>query len=290
MNNDFSQRISSKNDEDPILELKQISVDNLEEQLVYLGDIPFYASSTQELLALSLKKLEYIRDENKTNDFYGAQHVMPLNPYTFSFLRNSRLYFYLSRESFINLPAGSGMLWMSKRLKKPLVEMTRTIAYTMNLIRLANAKEYTIFIVGSKFEVLEKLSANLKRSYPHLRLVGKHHGYLKGDGHQKVMEALQKTDPHIILLGLGFKKELRWISENKHSLGNCILVNVGGDLDILAGVRKKAPSRFELSGNTWLWRILSHPIRFFRIFTILFWRFKVHWWALWGKDGKVSFH
>lgn len=286
----FSQRVTSKNDEDPILELKHIDVAQIENSQVVLADVPFYQAGMQELLAFTLRRLEMMRDENKQGTYFGASHVLPLNPYTFHKIRKSRNYFYLVREAFINLPAGSGIRWMSRRLRKPLPETIRTIAYVMNLIRLANAKEYTVFIVGSKQETLDKLALNFKRSFPQLRLVGKHHGYLKKTGKTRVMEALQKTDPHIILLGMGFKKELRWISENKHALGNCILVNVGGSLDILAGARTKAPAKIELSGYTWLWRVVNNPFRFFRIFRIFSWLLHVFWWSLSRSEGKVPFH
>lgn len=289
-NTNFAERTTSKDDEDPILELRDVDMEKIENNKMSLADVPFYAASTKELLALTLHRLEAIRDNNKTGTFYGVNYILPLNPYTFSKMRKSRRYFYLTRESFINLPAGAGMVWMSKRLKKPLPETVRTIAYVMSLIRLANAKEYTIFIVGSKYEILDKLASNLHRSFPNLRLVGKHHGYLKGEGHQRIMEALQKTDPHIILLGMGYKKELQWISQNKHVLGNCVLVNVGGSLDILAGIRKKAPAKIELSGYTWLWRIVNNPFRYFRIFTVFSWFLKTIWWSLTHSKGEVKFH
>ena len=264
---------SSKEDDDPILEFQSIETDHLEKNKKRLGKIDFHNATGKELVALTCRKIDEIRSpRNRSRKIY---QVIPLDPYRLNWISRKKKFFPLTKEAFINLPAGAGIRWMSRMLKKEIPERVNTINYVMNLIRLAQAKEYTMFIVGSKDDILEKLTHNLRRSFPRLRIVGKHHGYLKDHLGDRLIEALRKTDPHIILLGMGYHREMRWISENKEKLGNSILVNVGGALDILAGFQKKAPDFFETRGLTWFYRALNSPARWHRLFFIQAWFFSV---------------
>lgn len=275
-----SSHLSSKHDNDPILDYQNIPYDTLLRKRVYLGAMPFYNLDSQDLTALTLHKIEEIR---ASKDRTGPQVVYIQDPYRFVWVRLAKKYLPLAKEAFINLASGAGIRWMSRKLARPLDHSVSAINYAMNLMRLAQAKEYTVFIVGSKDEALERLTINLKRSFPDLRIVGKHHGYLKGPLKQRVTEALKKTDPHIILLGLGYHREMRWVAEHKDSLGNALLVNLGGALDVLSGRKRKAPDWVHTKGLTWFWRIVNRPWRWHRMFLIIYWYFQV-WYGRFFPD------
>ncbi len=267
--------LTNKDDDDPILEFKNIDTGHLEIKKIDLGGIPFYPATGSELIAHSLHRLEELR-EMKRRDLHthsGPQFVIPFDPYRYAWVRMRRKFLEIAQSSFINLPDGAGLLWLARMEGKKLPELVTTIGYSMNLIRLAQAKGYTVFFVGGRDEVLDKLAMNLKRSFPNLRIVGKHHGYLKGASKQRVVEALRKTDPHIIFLGIGYHKGMKWLMENRGALGNCIIVNMAGELDILAGKRKKAPDSFAIRGYTWLWRTMNRPWRWHRFLVIVYWFF-----------------
>ncbi|MDH5717506.1 MAG: WecB/TagA/CpsF family glycosyltransferase [Spirochaetia bacterium] len=270
---------TNKEDNDPILEYKQISTSDIIQKKINIGYIPFYRTDINGILSITLHKLEEMR-ENKYPIKLGVQHVLPIDPYKFIHIHRYKKYLSVAKTSFINLPSASGMLWMSRMLKRELPQTITTVSYAMSLLRLAHAKEYTIFLVGTSQPILEKLYLNLNRSFPNIRIVGRHHGFLKGVAKQRVLEALKKTDPHIILLGLGFKNEMKWIYENKGNLGNCILVSMNGYLDILAGARKKNPNFVETREYGWLWRAINRPHRWPRLFSIFWWVLKVLYWKM----------
>ena len=273
--------VSSKEDDDPIMQYRSVETRNLKR--VEVGGIEFYHATGQELIALVLERIEEIRSQKVKS---GVQHILPLDPFRYARVTGSKKFLPLARQSFINLPAASGMLWMSRMVRKELPETVTTINLTMNLIRLAQAKEYTVFIVGGTDTVLEKLFFNLKRSFPRLRIVGRHSGYFGEGGEERVVEALKKTDPHMIILGLGFEKELKWLLKHRDTLGNTVLINVGGSLDIMAGKKKKAPDSLQVRGYTWLWRALNRPPRWYRLFIIFGWWLRVVYWRLFKKDDK----
>ncbi len=267
--------ITNKNDDDPILELKTIPTESLEKTVI--ANVPFYVANGQELLALSMKKLEAMREGHSSSEKPPALFVQPLDPYRITWLQRHKRYLAFLRESFINLPDGGGMLWMSRRYRSELPAQISVASYGMNLIRLAQAKNYSLFIVGGKDKTLEKLAANLRRSFPALRIVGKHHGFMKGEARERVLQAIRKTDPHIIFIGLGHHAGLRWTLENRDRLRNAIVLNISGALDTLAGEKKKAPDYFAERGYTWLWRSINRPWRWHRLILVIRWLFYSLW-------------
>lgn len=260
---------TNKDDDDPILEYKNVETKHLEQNKAWVGRIPFLEAGTTELIAHTLHKIEEMRASSSKPREIG-QIILPFDPYRYGWVRFRGSAKTLAQKSFINLPDGAGMRWIAKLQYRPLPEMVSVIRYALSLIRLAQAMNYTIFFVGSQNEVLEKLVINLKRSFPNLRVVGRHSGKLKGENKARVFEALRKTNPHIIFLGLGYDNGIRWISEHHERLNDCVIINMAGALDILAGFRKKAPDPVTTAGYTWLWRIFNRPWRWHRFFLVIY--------------------
>lgn len=292
MNEVNAPHTTNKDDDDPILLFQNIRTDQLQNQKVFIGGIPFIAADNMELVAYSLHTLEQIRPASKEKERRPVQHgpqiVLPIDPYRYTWIRSSSKRKKFAAQAFLNLPEGAGIKWMSNLYKKDLPESISLVSYTLNMIRLAQAKGYTIFIVGGKDEMLERLIHNLKRSFPNLRIVGKHHGYLKNASKERVLEALRKTDPHIILAGMGFHKTFSWMQKNYDRFGDCIMINMEGALDIIAGTRKKAPDFISVKGYSWLWRSLNRPWRFHRSLIIIYWFFSSLFRRLLGLEKKQA--
>jgi len=286
MQNEFAldPTLTNKDDSDPILEYKNIDTSNLATRRVFLGKIPFYQATSADLVAHSIKRLDQMREKKaKSSGQFGAQLVFPFDPYRYVWVRFRKRMLAMADDAFINLPDGSGMLYMSRALKQPLPELISTVGYAMNLIRIAHAKEYTVFLLGSRDEVLEKLYTNFRRSFAGLRIVGRHHGFLDKLTAPRVFEAIKKTDPHILFVGMGYHRGMRWIEENRKELGDLIVVNVGGAFDTLSGTKTKAPAFMAAAGYTWLWRTMNKPYRWHRFFLVVYWFFETMYFKFFKK-------
>jgi N-acetylglucosaminyldiphosphoundecaprenol N-acetyl-beta-D-mannosaminyltransferase len=287
MRNDFSLDpvLTNKDDSDPILEYKNIDTSALQARRVLLGKIPFYQATSADLVAHSIHRLDQMREKkSKSTGQFGAQLVFPFDPYRYVWVRFRKRMLKMVDESFINLPDGAGMLYMSRALGKPLPELISMVGYAMNLIRIAHAKEYTVFLLGSRDEVLEKLYTNFRRSFAGLRIVGRHNGYLKGAAGERVLEAVRKTDPHILFVGMGYHRGMKWIEQNRAQLGDLIVVNVGGSFDTLSGTKTKAPHSIAAAGYTWLWRTLNKPYRWHRLLLVAYWFFETLYFKFFKRE------
>ena len=84
-----------------------------------------------------------------------------------------------------------------------------------------------------------------------------------------VKEAIRKTNPDIIFIGMDFPRQEIWIENNTGYFGKSIIIGAWGNFDTLSGKVKKAPDYFQLRGLTWLWRIFIRPYRLDKIFYMI---------------------
>lgn len=265
---------TSKLDDDPILDFQNIPTEQISSKLKRIAGIPFYNANQNELIAYTGKKLQ---EGYSKQDSSNPLHILPVDPYIFQLIRHSSFYRNIALNSFINLPAAKGMVGISRITKNTLSGLIPAPQFVMNLIRFAQAKDFTLFIIGSNSEVLEKLYGNLLRSFPRLRITGKHPAYMEKSENDKVVAALQKTHPHIILLSLGFKKEMKWLHENKNKLKDCVIISLNGNLDIMTGRKKRAPDFIEESYMTWFWECINRPHRWYKLLVLFYGYIELFW-------------
>ncbi|RVU54573.1 WecB/TagA/CpsF family glycosyltransferase [Anaerosphaera multitolerans] len=169
----------------------------------------------------------------------------------------------------LSVPDGIGLIYGSKIRKKPLKERVTGFDISMKLIDIAREEGYSLYLLGTKPEVVEKAYNNLKEKYPDLNLAGFHHGYFNGthlgmkdhEEELKVIEDINNVKPDIVFLGLGYPKQEIWMEENAKKLHSKLIIGNGGVIDILAGEAKRAPDIFIKLNLEWLYRLLSNPSR-----------------------------
>ena len=234
-------------------------------------NFPFYQANLQDLLAISLNKMEAVADKKNTMDAIPL-YVLPIDPYRLMWLKSKKQYADIAQSSFINLPAGSGILWMSKMLANPIPELTTVVSYVMNLLRLAEAKNYSVFLVGGTPRGSEKLFFNLKHAFPNLLIVGRHHGEIPKEKNKHICQAIKKMNPRIILMDLGDKGGIEWMKDYKYEFGDSLVIDMPNEFNILTGFKKSSPAFFKQYHLVWLWNICKKP---FRILRIVHWLFLV---------------
>jgi N-acetylglucosaminyldiphosphoundecaprenol N-acetyl-beta-D-mannosaminyltransferase len=247
---------SSKEERDILLEYQNIDVSKLE-TLKVLG-VPIDNVTTDEAIA----KLFRILEKKES-----MHYVLFLDPIKLVRMRPGKPLHRITEKAGTILVEGAGINWMSSgRLK----ERVTPIAVMMDLIRLAELKEFTIFIFGSKDEIIERVFFNLTRHFPKVRIVGRQAGHLDRQREMRVKEAIRKTGPDIIFLAMDFPEQEIWIENNTGFFGKALVVGVGGALDMLSGSDKKAPDYFKSRGLSWLWRIIARPYRIRRMWETIY--------------------
>lgn len=198
----------------------------------------------------------------------------------------------LMNKSDINTPDGVGLIYASKIKKNPLKEKVAGYDLSVNLLELANEQGLKLFVVGGKPGVAEEAMKNVSSKYPNVKIMGAQHGYFKGthlgqNGHEeelKVLEEINITEPDILFVGFGAKKQEQWIDYNKDKINAKIIIGNGGTLDGLAGYVKRAPEIYIKLGLEWFYRLMKEPKRIKRQILLPMFMFKV----LFGNKNIVK--
>lgn len=149
----------------------------------------------------------------------------------------------------------------------PLPERVATTDLFHIVARKAEAAGRTFYMFGAS--EAENLAAveNVQKMYPDLKIVGRSHGYLKGEALRAKVDEINALAPDYLWVALGVPNEQAFVEEFTSRLSNVGVIKTSGGLfNFLSGSRARAPLWMQKIGLEWAWRTLLEPRR-------LFWRY-----------------
>jgi len=94
---------------------------------------------------------------------------------------------------------------------------------------------------------------------------------------------LRRTRPDVLLVAYGSPAQDFWIARNKARLAVPVSIGVGGTLDYIAGVQRRAPAVLRRLWLDWAFRLVMQPWRWRRMLAIP--RFI---WAVWREQSHAN--
>ncbi len=156
---------------------------------------------------------------------------------------------------------GIGVVYGAKILNDPVPERVAGFDLTCALLeRLARTGE-GVFLFGAKPGVADAAKANLEKKYQGINIAGTRNGYFNTEDEPKIIDEINKSGAKLLLVCLGAPKQEKWIEAHKAELNVNLCMGVGGTLDVLAGVAKRAPEVFIKLNIEWVYRLLKNPSR-----------------------------
>ncbi|MBQ8847647.1 MAG: WecB/TagA/CpsF family glycosyltransferase [Candidatus Gastranaerophilales bacterium] len=193
-------------------------------------------------------------------------HIITINPEMIMNAQKNKSFFEIVNSSDLNIVDGVGVK-IALKIKGIKQEQIRGVDFSRSLVKLANENNYRLAFLGAKEEVIQKAKENFLIEYPNLNFSYVRNGYFQND--DEIIEEIKKAQPQILLVGLGSPRQEEFIIKLKESLKGCVFVGVGGSFDVFSGITKEAPQIYRKLGLEWLYRTISQPERFKRIFPLL---------------------
>ena len=137
-------------------------------------------------------------------------------------------------------------------------------------------KSHKFFLFGSAPGVAEKAKLKAEELYPGIKIVGVRNGYFSAEDEPEIISQIKKAEPDILLAALGVPKQEKWLAANKNKLNVPVSIGVGGTLDVMAGIVKRAPLFMQRLKLEWLYRAMLQPSRAGRLTALPKFVFKVH--------------
>ena len=159
---------------------------------------------------------------------------------------------------------GQSVVWAARLLGAKLPERVAGIDLMTRLLEAANAKGYSVYVLGARRSVLDTALARLRERYPQLGVAGSRDGYY-GDGEAgEVCEEIRASGADILFVAMSSPRKEYFLGERGASLGVPFTMGVGGSIDVIAGLTRRAPRLLQRAGLEWAYRLTQEPRRLAR--------------------------
>ncbi len=155
------------------------------------------------------------------------------------------------------------LVWMLRMLGATNQDRVAGLDVLEGLCTRASAEGISVFFLGSKKDILDKMRERLEQKFPDLKIAGMkplpfHSLTLEEDA--ILAQEINASGAGIVFVALGCPKQETWISEHKGKI-NAVMVGVGAVFCVYAGIHKRAPSVVRSMGFEWLYRLVQEPRR-----------------------------
>lgn len=183
---------------------------------------------------------------------------------------------HILNASALVVPDGAGTVWAARHLGHAMPERVAGYDLAQELLRCAPAEGRRVYFFGSAPGVAEKAKAKAEQLYPGIEIVGVRNGFFSPADNAAIIAEIRAARPDLLLVALGVPKQEKWIAAHLAALDVPVAIGVGGTLDVMAGVMKRAPHWMQKAKLEWLFRGLMQPKRAGRLLALPKFVLKVH--------------
>lgn len=162
------------------------------------------------------------------------------------------------------LADGQSVVWASRLLRRPVPERVAGIDLFERLLELAALDGWSVYLLGATPDVLATLQERVSERFVGLKIAGARDGYFAAAESGPVATGIRDSGADMLFLGMTSPKKEIFLGDFGPTLGVPVLHGVGGSFDILAGITKRAPQRWQRLGLEWLYRVRQEPGRLWR--------------------------
>ncbi len=196
-----------------------------------------------------------------------AQHVA-INAAKLVAMRSDEELSEIIRRCEVISADGQSVVWASRLLGDPLPSRVAGIDLMHELLARAEQRGYGVFILGAKPDVLESACEQILERHPRLRLVGRRDGYFSQADDAAVADEIKAARPDILFVAISSPRKEYWLGRHGREIDVPFVMGVGGSVDVIAGITRRAPRVFQRLGIEWLYRLAQEPRRLWRRYLV----------------------
>jgi len=163
---------------------------------------------------------------------------------------------------------GMPVVWASRLLGKPLKERVAGIDLFEALMRRAGEKNWRVFLLGAREEVVAAVADTYRRRYPDLAIAGWRNGYWTDEEEAQVAGQVRASGADLLFVAISSPKKEQFLGRWQAEMRIPFAMGVGGTFDVAIGLVRRAPRWMQRAGLEWFYRFLQEPRRMFRRYFI----------------------
>jgi N-acetylglucosaminyldiphosphoundecaprenol N-acetyl-beta-D-mannosaminyltransferase len=169
----------------------------------------------------------------------------------------------IMQRTDLAIPDGMGVVWGARLTGVPIRERTSGADLVPALAERAARSGWRLCLFGAAPGVADAAAEMLRDTYVGADVVALAAPDVAADGSMNAaaLVALRAIDADVVAVALGNPKQERWIARHGTALGAPVCIGIGGSLDFLTGVTRRAPAWMQRWGLEWIHRAMSEPRR-----------------------------
>ncbi|MEB7996847.1 WecB/TagA/CpsF family glycosyltransferase [Staphylococcus saprophyticus] len=231
-----------------------------------------------DVLSVYFDNVTLLEMRNNIKRFFLADEgenlfIVTANPEIVDYATENEAYRKLINSADYVIPDGTGIVKAASILKTPLKTRVPGIELMEECLKIANANNQKVFLLGAKNDVVMKAEQKLTEKYPDINF-DFHHGFFDLTD-EMVLKQVTSFNPDYIFVGMGYPRQEQWIERHAHRFNTTVLMGVGGSIEVFSGTKKRAPVLFRKMNLEWVYRLLIDWKRIGRIKAIPKFLYKV---------------
>jgi N-acetylglucosaminyldiphosphoundecaprenol N-acetyl-beta-D-mannosaminyltransferase len=163
---------------------------------------------------------------------------------------------------------GQSVVWASRLLRDPLPERVPGVELMASLLDMAARAGYSVYVLGARADVLDRAVLEIGRRFPGIAIAGYRDGYFQAEESDDVAAEIRASRADILFIAMSSPRKEHFLARYGPSLGVRFAMGVGGSIDIMAGLTRRAPQAWQRLGLEWLYRVLQEPRRMTRRYLV----------------------
>lgn len=214
----------------------------------------------------------------------GAHQFATVNPEFIMAAQRDHEFMNVLNRTTLNVPDGAGVLWAARRRGVKLRQRVAGVDLMLHLCGLASRRGWRVFFLGAQPGIAERAAAALVLNHPGLIVAGTFAGSPRLEEEMAIVGRVRAAQPQLLFVAYGAPAQDKWLARNlpllipfipsiasaepvgqavSETLG-IVGMGVGGALDFVVGIQKRAPDWMQQANLEWLYRLLRQPRRWRR--------------------------
>ena len=224
-----------------------------------------------------------IRASDKTGGTQRGRNIVLLSLWDLLRARRNKEYRNYINKADLIIPISKSLISGAKFLtgEKPVRYMP--FNFVISLLTILEKREYPLYLLGGKSQVLKKAERNIHSSLPRIKIVGRCTGSIRKQEEPAIIEAIRKVSPSLLLAGEGIRGGELWIARNDSRLNSGFRLWCSDLFEIFAEKKKRPSDAVFDRGLESIGFCLHNPLKFFRIFPYIRYKLLLLFYKLFVK-------
>lgn len=176
-------------------------------------------------------------------------------------LKSKNYYLKIFEAFLLVVITGLQIFFSRKNIASVIPEKISGSGFFWDLVSSASQKNLKIFLLGGFGDTPELVAKAISKKFPNVVIAG-----ISNKGPKEIsIDEINMAGTDILMVAYGPVTQEFWIKENLEKLNIKMAIGLGGTFDYIAGKKAFAPLWLRNMGLEWLFRLITQPSRFKRI-------------------------